>query len=179
MRVRLVATLSVAFLLIACSVHVPSVIELENFRSSQQVLVLENPGEESLLIHPKVVGLEPLTIVSGASIELRFTVLTVSEIEQPANSARYRVVARSASNLIDATEPSGYLVQADLDATLRIGKVEVQPDEWRLTLGKCGELGWEARPAPSGRLSINISAPPLPGVATRICPVRWRGAGSR
>lgn len=171
MRMRFVATLSVAFMLVACDVHVPAVIELENFRSSHQVLVLENAGKESLLIHPQIIGLEPLTVAPGNSIEFRFIVLTVSEIEQPTDNARYRIVARSARNLIDATTPNGYLIQADLDAKLRIGKVGVPPDEWRLTLSKCGELGWESQPAPTGRLSIIISAPPLPGVATRICPV--------
>ena len=159
-------------LLAGCGTTIPPVDELEHFRSKTQTLVLENRGNETLLIVSQSGNRDPLRVPAGGAVRITFVVLTVAELVLREGQTRYQVVGGSARNLIEDSTPSGYLAQPALDATLRVGVLGTgaPPDERRYALNDCRNGDWSAGPAPAKEHSIDIANPPLPGIPGRICP---------
>ncbi len=162
-------TLSIG-MLAACSHEIPNPDQLELHRSAAQTLVLRNSGDGALIVQPQVEGLAPLTVPNGGAAQIRFEVLSVVQIKILEGSTRFRVVKGTGRNIVDDTDPVGYLKQSDIDASLRIGAVDALPSEWRFSLSECPQGGWEKRPAPIREHVIDIANPLLPGVPSRICP---------
>ena len=168
-RATTTATLVITALA-ACAHEIPNPDQLELHRSAPQTLVLQNGGDRPLVVQPQTVGKAPLTVPQGGTARIGFEVLSVVHIELSKGGTRFRVVDGTSRNIIDRTDPAGYLKQTGSDATLRIGATDALPDEWRFALSGCPRGGWEGRPAPARDHAIDLANPPLPGVPSRICP---------
>ena len=171
---RAIATVFAIALLVGCETTHKRVPELEQIRSEVQTLILENSGTETLLImaQDRSDDRNPLQIPPSGAARITFSVLTVVELELREGRTRYEIVAGTERNLIESTDPPGYVGQPDLDATLRVGVSghTDPPDERRYTLNDCRNGGWHTRAAAAQEHRIDISNPPLPGIPSRICP---------
>ena len=154
----------------ACNGVVSNVDQLVLHNSKPQTLVLQNGGDRPLLVQAQTGVGPPLPVAAGGSVSIKFEVLSVIQIAVPEGGTRFRVIDGTSRNIVEATNPSGYLRQTGGDAILRIGPAGAPADEHRLSLKNCPNGGWEKGPAPGHERTIDIARPPLPGVPSRICP---------
>jgi|GEM_PF-2107238 len=154
----------------ACTNTVPNPERVELHRSAPQTLVLRNEGSVPVVVAPQADDVEPLAIPPDGEDRLTVELASVADVAPAGDGTGARPVPGTERTLLAATDPAGYLVQADLDAVLRAGPAGAPPDAWRIAFAGCPGGGWAAAPAPPAEHVLDLSEPPLPGVPVRLCP---------
>ena len=172
MRVLPITIVSVAVLcfLVGCEALPDPVYELEEVRSSRQVLVLANRTSDPLRIHAQEKGVPHVTVPDGEAFEFSFEVVTLVELEMDEASGRYKKVSQTMRAVIVNVIPSGYFVQSGVNATLRIGHVEQPYSLHRFTFSTCPEDGWRIASLPSQVFEISAFEEGRAVVPEPICP---------
>lgn len=168
MKKAVIAAMALAA--VAC-VSTPNRAQLKLHRSATQLLVFENSGAETLYVYPqKNESAPPLPVPPGGDARIEFVVLSIADIQIPEGETRYEQIPGTTQNLVLGLDSAGYIYRSGPEAILRVGASEELKRPWRLSVDRCPGSGWTDGKAPPARHTIDLAAPPLPGVPSRLCP---------
>lgn len=164
-----VSAIAAILVLVGCN-GVPPVSLLENSTSQQQMLELLNDGNETLIIYPQEQGLPELRLNQGKSAKFTFVVIELVKIKKREDNGRYRREPGSELLVFGNISPQGYLVQTDLDATLKIGSDGKEYSTHRFTVNDCPGNGWKDYRIKSTMHKISAFDRKRTLIEERICP---------